>query len=180
MCVYVCVCVCVVVYIYTYFYICVYIHLCALICRYTSVCVCVCVHICMHAYIYTYMRIWIFTYMHIYIYIAHTHSQEGENGKVLKLYMRDGKIDKQLFKYTGHFGGLPWGIGFSDVILRCFGWQWEACRGAIGINFADDIPLSTVSSAYSNLSQGGEKVISTKNFESFVWHHVSMEKYTNR
>ena len=150
-----------------------------------------CVHICMHAYIYTYMRIWIVTYMHIYIYVAHTHSQEGENGKVLKLYMRDGKIDKQVFKYTGHFGGLPWGIGFSDVIFRCFGcherlvveqlaliFNWH--QSSIGINLADDILLSTVSSAYSNLSQGGEKVISPKNFESFIWHHVSMEKYTNR
>jgi len=33
--------------------------------------------------------------------------QEGENGKVLKLYMRNGKIDKGIFQYSGHFGGMP-------------------------------------------------------------------------
>lgn len=33
--------------------------------------------------------------------------QEGENGKVLKLYMRGGKIDMGLFQYSGHFGGMP-------------------------------------------------------------------------
>ena len=33
--------------------------------------------------------------------------QEGENGKVLKLYMRNGAMDKGIFKFTGHFGGMP-------------------------------------------------------------------------
>ena len=33
--------------------------------------------------------------------------QEGDNGKVLKMYMRNGSIDKGVFKFTGHFGGMP-------------------------------------------------------------------------
>lgn len=33
--------------------------------------------------------------------------EEGENGKCYKLYMRNGKIDKGVFQYTGHFGGMP-------------------------------------------------------------------------
>ena len=32
---------------------------------------------------------------------------EGHNGKVVKMYMRGGAIDKAVFQFSGHFGGMP-------------------------------------------------------------------------
>jgi len=151
-------------------------------------------HACIYIYIYAYMNCHIYAYIHICCTHALSGGWKRESLEALHAGWQNWQTSVQIYWPL-------WGIAVRHRLQWCyfslFWMPWEACRGAIGINLqlasifnwhqssiginlADGILLSTVSSAYSNLSQGGEKVISPKNFESFIWHHVSMEKYTNR
>ena len=105
-------------------FVCVCVCLSVCVCVYKCVSVCVCVYVQLNLFYFYFqegengkvllntaelgpMAFLYKTFLQSALINKKIYFQEGENGKVLKLYMRNGAMDKGIFKFTGHFGGMP-------------------------------------------------------------------------